>query len=152
MGSLTLQLQQFYLILKCLFPDLGCPLSSRGSSKPFLPACTCCLGPFCPSSPHGSAEPALWPLNTLNFPCAGERLKNILPAQAGTGMPSSSHTSCCSSWRGWDPAFCRVPAHVPLTTSDITLIPSWKTILISCTSSREGDVEAGPDELCFRNC
>lgn len=76
MDSLTPQLQQFYLILKCLFPDLGCPLSGRGSSKPFLPP-----------------VPAAWPLpapqahtDLQNLLCGLSthcKFKSILPAQAG---------------------------------------------------------------------
>lgn len=126
-----------------MFPDLGCPLSGRGSSKPFLPASTCCSAPSCPSSPHRSAEPALWPLTHC-------KLKSILPAPAGHRDARRLIRTRPAAVPGAPGILLlRVPAHVSLAPSDITLIPSWKTILMSL---QRGRVEAGPEELCFRNC
>lgn len=100
------------------------PTRGRGSSKPFLPACSCCPGPSCPSSPLGPAEPALWPRNTLQ---TSPVHADTLPAQAGRrDAKQLTHTLPA--------AFCRVPAQVPLTQT--SLIPPWKTTLISYTSSR----------------
>lgn len=132
-----LELQQFYLILKCLFPDLGCPLSGRGSSKAFLPACTCCSAPSCPSSPHRSAEPALWPLTHC-------KLKSILPAPAGPRDARRLIRTRPAAIPGAPGILLlRVPAHVPLAPSDITLIPSWKTILMSLQRGRRGSWTRG---------
>lgn len=138
MDSLAPQLQQFYLILKCLFPDLGCPLSGRGSSKPFLPACTCCSSPSCPSSPHRSAEPALWPLDTLQTQEHPTRSSWAQGCQA-----AHTYTSCCSSWSTWDPAFSEsqpMSLSLPQTSrsslenhfNELTKRETWKLDQKSC--------------------
>lgn len=136
MDSLSPQWQQVHLILKCLFPTemFGHPLSGRGSSRSFLPACTHCLGPSLPLKPVGFVDPALWTLNTLQTPPAKANVdpRASCPLKLGTGVPSASYIYFLLQFLQ-SPNPC--PSHSP---SDITLIPSWKTILISLRQWQRG--------------
>lgn len=115
------------------------PTGGRGSSKPLLPACTCCcLGPSAPQA-HTDLQNLLCGLSThRQLPLCRQ---TPYPLKLGTEMPLGSYIHVLL-----------LPAESqPMSLSDTTLIPSWKTILRSYPSSR-GRLEAEPGELCFANC